>query len=248
MKTTIINLFLIVCSNLLMAQQDNVHFNYDKCGYKGFAKERFMNLYSKEKRTNVPVFSTALLSNRYKVDELDFISIPILGWNKQSYNCGDNIEFLLAFKPDFLFQMVFIVTKKDDLKVGIFEIFDSYNEEIRKKDSINNVQYPLHGRPVMSDSKVIEKEIHKYVLANPNTLVFMIKGLHGYWAFIDGELVKLVKKGSKIKGEPSSEYVCKHYGQEFINDVINDSFRIGYRYLGCPNCEINKLIKIDIKN
>ncbi|MFZ5431613.1 MAG: hypothetical protein ACOZDD_15395 [Bacteroidota bacterium] len=151
MKATV--LILIVCSNLLMAQQDKIYFNYDKYGYKYVAKERFMNLYSKEKSSNVPVFSTTLLSNKYKVEELDFISIPILGWNQQSYKCGDNLEPLIAFKQDFLFQMVFVVTKEDNLKVGAFEIFDSYNEENRKKDSINNVQFSLHGRPVMSDKK-----------------------------------------------------------------------------------------------
>lgn len=248
MKETVLNLILIVCSNLLMAQQDKIYFNYDKYGYKDVAKKRFMNLSSKEKSSNVPIFSKNLLSNKYKVEELDFISIPILGWNQQSYKCEDNLEPLIAFKQDFLFQMVFVVIKEDNLKVGVFEIFDSYNEENRKKDSINNVQFSLHGRPVMLDSKVIEKKIHKYVLENPTTFVFMIKGLHGYWAVIDGELEKLVFKGCKIKGKPGSEFVCKQYGQEFINDVITDSFRIGYRYLGCPDCKINKSIKIGIKN
>jgi len=248
MKATVLNLILIVCSNLLMAQQDKIYFNYDKYGYKHVAKERFVNLYSKEKSSNVPVFSTTLLSNKYKVEELDFISIPILGWNQQSYKCGDNLEPLIAFKQDFLFQMVFVVTKEDNLKVGAFEIFDSYNEENRKKDSINNVQFSLHGRPVMSDNKKIEKEIHTYILENPNVFVFMIRGLHGYWAVIEGELVKLVFKGCKITGEPSSEFVCKQYGQEFINDAITDSFRTGYRYLGCPDCKVNETIKIDIKN
>jgi hypothetical protein len=246
MRAIVLNLFLIVCSNLLMAQQEKIHFNYDEYGYKDVAKERFMDLYSKEKSNNVPVFSTTLLSNKYNIEELDFISIPILEWNQQSYKCGDNFEPLIAFKQDFLFQMVFIVTKENNLKVGAFEIFDSYHEENRKKDSLNNIQFPLHRRPIMSDSKKIEKEIHKYILENPNVFVFMIKGLHGYWAVIDGELVKLVSKGCKIKGEPSSEYVCEQYGQEFINDAITDSFRTGYKYLGCPDCKKNKPVKIDI--
>lgn len=106
----------------------------------------------------------------------------------------------------------------------------------------------MHGRPVMSDSKKIEKVIHKYILANPNVFVFMIKGLQGYWAVIEGVLVKLVSKGCKIKGEPSSEFISKQYGEEFINDAITDSFRIGYKYLGCSDCKTKEPIKIDIKN
>lgn len=246
MKSTVLN--LIVYGNLLIAQQDTIYFNYDKYGYESVAKERFVNLYSKEISSNVPVFSTTLLSNKYKVAELDFISIPVFGWNLKSYRCGDNLEPLIDFKQDFLFQMVFVVTKEDNLKVGVFEVFDSYNEENRKKDSINNVQFSLHGRPVMSDSKVIERAIHKYVLDNPNTFVFMLKGLQGYWAIIEGDLVKLRFGDSKIKGEPSSEFACKQYGQEFINDAITDSFRTGYRYLGCSDCKINRSIKIDIRN
>lgn len=85
-------------------------------------------------------------------------------------------------------------------------------------------------------------------MENPNVFVFMIRGLHGYWAVIEGELVKLVFKGCKITGEPSSEFVCKQYGQVFINDAITDSFRTGYRYLGCSDCKVNESIKIDIKN
>lgn len=108
MKATVLNLLLIVCNNLLMAQQDEIHFNHDKYGYKDVAKERFISLYSKEKSSNIPVFSTILLSDRHKIEELDLISIPILGWNQRSYKCGDNFEPLIAFKHDFLFQMVLL--------------------------------------------------------------------------------------------------------------------------------------------
>ncbi len=248
MKAIVLNLILIACCNLLMAQQNKIHFYYDKSEYKCVAKKRFMNLYSKEKNSTVPIFSTILLSNKYKVEELDFISIPILGWNQQSYKCGDDLEPLIAFKQDCLLQKVFIVTKENNLKVGTFEILDSYNEENRKKDSINKVPFSLHGRPVMSDKKKIEKKIYKYILKNPNVFVFMIRNLHGYWAVIEGEIVKLVFKGCKITGEPGSKFVCKQYGQEFINDAITNSFRTGYRYLRCPDCQVNESIKIDIKN
>ena len=72
------------------------------------------------------------------------------------------------------------------MKVGTFEIFDSYDEEIRRKDSINHMEYSLHGMPVMSDNEEIEKKIYKYCWENPNVFVFMIRGLHGYWGVCDG--------------------------------------------------------------
>ncbi len=248
MKAIVLNLLLVACSNLLMAQHGKISFNEDRYGYKNVAKERFISLYTKEKKSKAPIFSPTLLSDKYQIEELDFISIPILGWNQQAYKCGDNLEPLIDFRQDFLFQIVFVVAKENNLRVGAFEIFDSYNEENRKKDSINNIQFPLHGRPVMSDTDKVEKRLHEFVKENPNAFVFMIRGLHGYWAIIEGELVKLISKGCKIKGEPSSEFICKQYGEEFINDAITDNFRIGYKYLGCSDCKTNVPIRIDIKN
>lgn len=247
MKAFFFSLILMACSNLLMAQQDKIYFYYGKYGYKDVAQGRFMDLYSKEKSSKVPVFSTTMVSDKYKEEDLDLISIPILEWNHQSYRCGDNLESLVAFKQDFLFQKVFIVTKEGHLKVGTFEIFDSYNEENRKKDSINNVKYSLHGRPVMSDNEKMEKKIYKYCWENPNVFVFMIRGLHGYWGVIDGKLVKLIVKGREIIGEVGSEFVCKNYGEQFINDAIVDCLKTGYGYAVCPDCKVNSPINIDIK-
>lgn len=245
MKAFFITLILISCNYLLMiAQQDEIYFYYDKYGYKEVAKERFMNLYSKEKSAKVPVFSTTMISDKFQEEELELISIPILGWYHQSYSCGDNLESLVAFKQDFLFQKVFIVTKEDHMKVGAFEIFDSYYDENRRKDSINHVENPLHGIPVMSDNKKIEKKICKFCWENPNVFVFMIRGLHGYWGVIDGELVKLVLKGRRIIGESGSEFVCRNYGEQYINDAIADCFKIGYGYAVCPDCKVHKSIKI----
>lgn len=249
---------LLACNYLqLMAEQGKIYFYYDKYGYKNVAQERLESLYKQEKNGKIPFIAPAetnkiyvspsmFLSSRYMLDQLKIISIPILGWNQQPYKCGDNLESLIAFKQDFLFQKIFVITKENNLKVGEFEIVDSYDEENRKKDSINNVEYSLHGMPVMPDSERIEKKIHKYCLENPNVFVFMIRGLHGYWAVIDGELVKLVLKGRKIIGESGSEFVCKNYGEQFINDAITDSFRTGYGYPVCPDCEVHKSIKINI--
>ena len=245
MKVFFISLIMMCCNFLLMmAQQDEIYFYYDKYGYKEVAQERFMNLYSTEKRNKVHVFSTTMISNKYKEEELELISIPILGWYHQSYSCGDNLESLVAFKNDFLFQKVFIVTKKDHKEVGSIEIFDSYDEENRRKDSINHVEHPLHGRPIMQDIEKIEKRICKFCWENPNVFVFMIRGLPGYWGIIDGELVKLVLKGRKIIGVPGSEFICKNYGEQFINDAITDCFRTGYGYVVCPDCKVHKSIKI----
>ena len=98
----------------------------------------------------------------------------------------------------------------------------------------------------MADNEKMEKKIYKYCCEHPDVFVFMIRGLHGYWAVIDGELVKLVVKGREIIGKPGSEFVCKNYGEQFINDAIADSFKTSYRYAVCPDCEVHKSIKIKV--
>ena len=246
MKVTISSVILLFCSISLMAQQEKISFTYDSFGYKKAAQRRFVELYSKEADSLLSKRSTSLLPNKFKTEDLVFISIPILGWKNLTYRCGDNLEPLMAFKQDFLFQEVIVVRREKGLRVKAFEIFDSFNEENRKKDSINNVQFSLVGRPIMLDRDGIEKRIHKYCLENPNVFVFMLRGLHGYYAVIKGEFVKLVLRGGKIKGVPGSEFICKHYGQEFVNDAITDGLRTGYIYLGCSDCKVHKAIMIEI--
>ena len=52
--------------------------------------------------------------------------------------------------------------------------------------------------------------------------------------------MKLKLKLGKIKAINGQEFVC-NYGEEYINNIITDSFRTGYKYLGCGNCkEIHK--------
>lgn len=80
MKVFFISLIMMCCNFLLMmAQQDEIYFYYDKYGYKEVAQERFMNLYSTEKRNKVHVFSTTMISNKYKEEELDSSQYPFWG-------------------------------------------------------------------------------------------------------------------------------------------------------------------------
>ncbi len=254
MKAFLIIFNIFFSTNIVVAQRDTIHFQLEKDKYKQVAQERLRTLYSRKDKQDAPIF-TPIKTNKYasplmrhSLNQIETISIPILGWSRQSYKCGDNIETLITFKQDFLFQEVIIVTKDDNIKVGMFDIYDSYNEGNRKKDSVNNVQFSLHGRPVMSDTDKVEKRLHKFIKKNPNAFVFMIRGLHGYWAVIEGKFVKLLSKRCKIRGEPGSEFICKQYGEEFVNDAITNNFRTGGVYTTCNDCKINEPIRINIEN
>lgn len=226
MKVVILILSFTFCCQFLNAQE----IISNKKLYEEVAKKQFLELYTKEKK-NIPHSSMTLVSKKYQLNDLKILSIPIFGWHQKTYQCGDNIDLLIDFKQDAFFQKVLIVSEKNNLRVREFEIWDSYEKEYQKKGS-------LFGPPppVMSDSEKMEKNIHRYMLKNPDIFVFMIKDLHGYWAIINGEIVKLKWKLGKIKAINGREFVC-NYGEEYINDIIMDSFRIGYKYLGCGNCK-----------
>lgn len=244
MRFIIIILIGFLCNNIVIAQRDTITFFYNKAKYNEIAGQHLIKLYNEESGNNIPIFSDILLSDKYAMEDLKIISIPIFYLKKKSYKCGDNIETLIFFNQDFLFQEVLIIAKDRDIKVGAIEIFDSYNKINQIKDSINNLSFALHGRPVYSDTKKVEKKLYKYMKKKPNVFVFMIKDLHGYWGVINGEIVKLVNDVFRLKGKNGSYFICENYGQEYINDIINDKFRIGYKYRNCSNCEINNNIQI----
>ena len=175
MKAVISILFFTLCCQFLTAQE----VISDKKLYEEVAKKQFLELYTKEK--NILHSSMTLVSKKYQLNDLKILSIPIFGWHQKTYQCGDNI-LLIDFKQDAFFQKVLIVSEKKNLRVREFEIWDSYEKEYQKKGS-------LFGPPppVMSDSEKMEKNIHRYMLKNPDIFVFMIKDLHGYWAIINGE-------------------------------------------------------------
>ena len=105
-----------------MAQQEKISFAYDSFGYKMAAQRRFVELYAQDADSLLSERSTSMLPNTFKTKDLVFISIPILGWKNLTYRCGDNIEPLIAFKQDFLFQEVIVVRREKGLRVKTFEI------------------------------------------------------------------------------------------------------------------------------
>jgi len=221
------------------AQQDTIYFDYNRKDYLEVAQKYLQKLYNQEKTTRTPVFGTVLVVDKYSSQDLEIISIPVFYLRNVLYKCGDNIETLLFFTQDPLFQEVLIIPKETNKAVGKIDVFESYYERYRKIDSINGLS--LHGYPLGSDTKEVDKKLPKYIKENPNVFVFMIKGLHGYWAVMEGEIVKLTNNVCGLKGRIGSSFLCGNYGQEYINDIIKDEFRTGHAYEKCLSCDtINK--------
>lgn len=215
--------------------QDTLTFTYDNDGYSRVADSIFQRLYSSESSTGEPQFATDVISRQYTLQDIEIISVPILSLNNQHYNCGDHLESFLQYNNDPLFQLALLVTKTGE-KVGGFEIFESYIKANQIQDSIHGMPYGLHGRPVYPDTKKVEKSITEYIIQNRDAIVFMIKGFHGYWVIKKGKVFKITNGITGNKEVTGSQFICKNYGAEYINAIINDEFRTGHAYLKCPSC------------
>lgn len=227
---------------------DTIYFAIDMHKYNCVAKEKLNELYAKEKDLKNSPTSSMLLSNKYNIDELQILSVPVFELKPQAkdYKCGDNMELLIEFKESPYFQTVIVI--KNQKQVGGFNVLDSFNESNRIKDSIKGDNpFHLHSTPILYDNKQTEKKILEYKIKNINAFIFMIKGLHGFWIVKNGSLYKLVG----MKEQPANSYFTKQYGEEYIHDVSKDAFRTGYPYASCKNFNDKAIkqavIKVEIK-
>lgn len=228
MKVWII-LYIAIRSNLLFAQTDTISLRINTDTYQKAGKNRLISLQIKEQN----IASNSIL-NKFTIEELNILSIPIFDLSKQAkaYKCGDNMEFLINFREDSLFQRVFLV--KNQKQVGMFDILDSYNKENYIRDSLEKDNpFHLHHNPLIIDALSVHKHIVDYKYKNPDVIIFMIKDIHGYWAIKNNKLIKLeAGLGNKIK-EIEASYIFNIYGEEYIHDISNNALRAGYPYRKC---------------
>jgi hypothetical protein len=236
MKAIFLFYFVFVCNYIVVGQIDTVHIALNMSKYDRIAKEKLMDLYSNELDLKNSPASSMLLSNKYNLNELQTLSIPVFNLKPQAkkYKCGDNLELLIDFKEDPYFQKVIII--KNQKQVGGFNIIDSFNESNRIQDSIKGDNpFSLHSSPILNDNRQTEKKLLRYTKKNSDVFIFMIKGINGFWVVKNDSLYKLVD----MVEESANKYFTMHYGEEYIHDVSNDALRTGYSYINCK--DFNKL-------
>lgn len=240
-------IFLLGLLNNAFAQ-DIGTFTYNRKEYIEVANNYLQELYYKEKNSKTPLFTFKIISDRYLLQDLQVIPLPVFYLKDRIYNCGDNLEDFISLVNDPYFQSVLVSNKTSD-KIGKFEIFDSHFGKQRFKDNINNEVAPLHGRPVSYDSKKIDNKLESYMKKNPSSLVFLIKGFQGYWSIKQGKVFKLSNRIFRIKETDGSQFICENFGHEYINDIIKDEFRTGKAYERCSSCKKsrNKLVLIKVE-
>lgn len=238
-KQTICACILILCGVVAHGQVP-IRVIFDKQAYLKVAKQRFFE------DPGECLYSSQTISDSA---QLHFISIPVYRWKQnQHYRCGDNIEPLIDFSQDVMFQKVFVLEnngKNRMNKVGAFTVSDSYQEEARYQDSITGGPYWVPRAPFLpADGTKLDDKIHQYCIDNPDILVFIIYGMKGYWAVINGELRKLFYRFGRITGVSANKHVVYYYGEDYINHVMEDGLRICYPYYGCPEVKVNDPIPI----
>jgi len=169
-----------------------------------------------------------------EIEYLDLRAIPILDWKTSDYKCSDNISLKLSDELNPNFQRILIYNKISN-NTACYELFDlMYSNRI------------FH--PVIKQKNEHLKQIFKYMDNNKDSQIFMIRGLRGYWAVnTSGQFVKLRWKKVRFCEIDANEEIQSSYGEDFINDLINNNYRIGFAYQPCiPESPFNS-IKIKIK-
>lgn len=189
------------------------------------AEERFHTMYPR-----LYTGKGELLESRYEPADLRLISVPILAFQERVYRCGDAIEPLVKVEEDALCQLV-LITNDTNKRVATFTISDSFSDLVEAQTGL-----PLNPRPVFSDTNIAERRIVRYIEKNPDSFVFMIRLLEGYWVMKDGKIFKLKRTLLGWELLDGSLVLCQ-YGEELINDLIkHNDFRTGYYYPSCTGC------------
>lgn len=248
MKAFLLILCVFIYNASLAGDADTVYVSIDMREYDKIARQKLIERYAEESSLKYRRTSPWLLSNKYSIEELQTLSVPVFELKKQAkdYKCGDPIAPLIDFKQNPYFQVAHVA--KNQKKVGGLTILDSFNESMRIKDSIDGYPFSLHSTPVAYDNRSTEKKIVKYIKKNPKAFVFMIKDQDGFWVIKKGRLYKLVRG----KEKPGNRYFINHYGEDYVHDIVTEGLRTGYPYWSCEASMFRRFrsifMKVEIKH
>jgi hypothetical protein len=213
--------------------QDTILFAINMMKYENVAKQKL---------TNMLTDSCSDIYGKYKENELEIFSIPVVEWNHkaQCYTCDshEKLENLLLFTENPYFQMILFIDSKLNV-VGNLDIAisESRNEK-RIKDSIEWVSqipnlpfFNFSTDPFPFRDLLQEKMIYKYHIKHPDIFIFRIAYYEGFWIIKDNKLYKL--DGNSIINANQVFYMD---GEEYIRDIASgNGIRTGYKYIGCFN-------------
>lgn len=225
MRAILLIQFLLIYSSIIAKDMDTVRFSIEMSKYQEVAKKRFAESYPQMYYTGA--CASYPLSDKYKMEEVQTISVPVffLNTHAKDYKCGDNLESLIEFKEDPYSQIV-IITKKTR-KIADLYVLDSYHNKTRIRDSMRGDPH-IGPNPIRPRDEKTDKWIAYYMKKNPDSFVFVIAELYGYWAIRNGRLYKL--KGLR---EDSANECFGYYGEEYIRDIAGEGMRIDHAYKTC---------------
>lgn len=234
----IILAFFIILDVNLYSQPVTLYFSLNMNEYNKVAKKELQEKYEKKEI----FFEYPFSREKYKIDELKLLSIPVfwLNDNAKEYKCGDNFEYIINFKNDFNFQSV-LLYNEFERKVGRIVVTYPENEIKRISDSLGFSYLPSnHG-----GNDYVAEHLLDYVEDNPDVFIFAVNDLYGLWAIKDNRLIALTETCyihfvglCKISEYPASEYLSQTFGEEFIRDLaVPSGMRFGYRYEVCKEVD-----------
>jgi len=210
--------------------QDPIIFYINLAQYKKVAKEKLSNIIA-DKNSN--------LYGKYSEEKLNVFSIPAFEWNQKAKNFScesrESLENMLLFVENPYLQMIVFTDERSNIVENQNLTFSEIRLERRARDSIDWImQIPdvpfsyLESNPFLYYDIRQLQSIYKYHLKNPDAFIFRIVDFEGFWVIKDNRIYKL--EGSSLKNANQHLYI---YGDEYIRDIANGTFRTGHPYIGC---------------
>jgi len=146
----------------------------------------------------------------------NLISIPVLSL-EGVFNCDSLIESIVSVDVDVNFQEILYVKKKKQ-EIHSYKL---YPAEYFSPTCFKSNPYANNGR--------FNKKIYQFKIKN-DIPVFLLNSFKGYCCVKNGKIYHLKNMLFYVRLTPLSSYLCHKYGEDLINDIINDSVIYGKKY------------------
>ena len=218
-------------------------FDFDKIKYHKIAEDSLKNIYEKQKEfysdeINVLNKENAI-SQKYEINELSFISLPIFKLNKKAknYNYCEDFSFYIEFKDPLNEQRLMILNSKNEIislqdlpqfDFKVSSLFPNQRSLKRdKQDYENLVLKQFLDTPSAFPFKLIKQQF----VERPNNFFFRILGFRFEIFEIDLNTGELFVNYFGSRREPRLEikdYLKKYVDKRIIKDIANNIFDTSY--------------------
>ena len=239
---------MVVLSSICFSQKkinlyDLKEFKFNSLRYNNIAKDSIKSIYYKQQQLYQDHPNTSNIDNaislKYKIEELNFYSIPIFKLNRKArkFNSKSNILSLIEFNDSLKEQRIYITNSNKeiinfvDLPNFNFKIASLFPDEWYLKNDIKDYEELVLKQFLDSPSAFPFKLIKQQFVERPKNFFFRILGFRYEIFEIDLTTGELFVNYFSSRREPRLEindYLKKYIDKRVIRDIANNIFDKSY--------------------